>query len=123
MISLHAEIQRLSEAFAAKIVHAIRGLTLDDLARLDGTPGSSPSPRSRTRHRRAPEAQQHVADQIVAIVQTHPNGINAEGLKAKLGIKTGPKAAPTFMRPLAVALASKQIRKRGQKRGTTYHAS
>ena len=41
---------------------------------------------------------------------------------ATTGELVGP-APLSFMRPLAVAVASKKIRKRGQKRGTTYHVS
>jgi hypothetical protein len=56
-----------------------------------------------------------MAERIVAIVVGSKNGVSAEGIKAALKVQR--KELP---KPLAMALASKRVRKRGVKRATTY---
>ena len=54
---------------------------------------------------------------IVALVKSHKKGINAEGIRSEL--KVPRKELP---RPIEMALKSKKIHKKGQKRATTYFA-
>ena len=56
-----------------------------------------------------------LADRIVALVKANAKGVNAETIKRTLKIER--KELP---RPLAVALGSKKITKRGKKRATMY---
>jgi hypothetical protein len=59
-----------------------------------------------------------LVDRIVAVLKSCKTGLRAEQIRAALEIN--PKDLP---RPIAAALQSKRIRKRGQKRATTYFAT
>ncbi len=59
-----------------------------------------------------------MVDQVIALVKANKDGVNAEGIRA--GLKVARKELP---RPISMALASKQIRKKGEKRATTYYAT
>ena len=129
-MTLHATINELASNFAHDLLRALRGASLEEIisetsghgARL-ARGGGGPIPfraKKGKRIRRSPEQLQKVAEQIVAIVKAHPKGINAEAIKAKMGIKSGNVGAKVFTKPLGVALASKKITKRGNRRSTMY---
>ena len=82
-----------------------------------------PKKSTHKRIRRSPLELQKLANLIVAIVKDHPTGVNAEDIKTRMGIKHGNVGAKVFTKPLAVALASKRIRKTGTRRGTRYFAA
>jgi hypothetical protein len=147
MADLKTVIAKLASNLAAEVVAAVRHMSLDELAGLDrptvtrpirrrrGRPRKTdvvqaktwgdwgPRASKRPRVRRSPAHLQKLADRIVAIVKAHPNGINAEDIKTKMGIRHGNVGAKVFTKPLAVALASKEIRKSGIRRGTRYFAA
>jgi hypothetical protein len=56
-----------------------------------------------------------MADTIVTFVKQHKDGLRAEQIRAELSIDKR-----EWMRPLEVALASKKLAKKGEKRATTY---
>jgi len=56
-----------------------------------------------------------VTNNIVALVKKHPKGLRAEQIRAELGI-----AKKEWVRPLGLALDSKKLTKKGEKRSTTY---
>jgi len=56
-----------------------------------------------------------LADRIVVLVKANAKGVNAETIKRTLKIERKELA-----RPLAMALGSKKITKRGKKRATMY---
>jgi DNA-binding helix-hairpin-helix protein with protein kinase domain len=125
---LQTVIRNLAQSMAAEIVQALRGLSVDEIARLDHrpshrqassrrTPKGAASGKAKTRQRRDAKQLQAVVDKLVAVVKANKKGINAEGIRAAL--KLPRKELP---RPIALALKSKKIRKRGQKRATTYYA-
>lgn len=67
--------------------------------------------------RRSPEDLAKVVDQIVAVLEKHPDGLRAEEIRAAIGV-----SAKELPRPLGDALDGKRITKKGQKRATTYFA-
>jgi hypothetical protein len=54
---------------------------------------------------------------IVALLKAHPSGLRAEQIRKELDM-----LAKELPRPLAEGLASKALRKKGQKRATVYFA-
>lgn len=67
--------------------------------------------------RRSPEDLAKVVDQIVAVLDKHPDGLRAEEIREAIGV-----SAKELPRPLGDALDGKRITKKGQKRATTYFA-
>lgn len=131
MTTLHSTINALAAAFADELLVAMRHASpeellsetsVDHLSRRTHHHSTNSHATRRTRIRRSPEQLQKVAEQIVAIVKAHPKGINAEAIKAKMGIKSGNVGAKVFTKPLAVALASTKVTKRGTRRATMYFA-
>jgi uncharacterized Zn finger protein len=59
-----------------------------------------------------------LVDRIVAVLKGCKTGLRAEEIRAALEIR-----AQDLPRPIAAALLSKRVRKRGQKRATTYFAT
>ena len=129
---LPATIQKLSEIFADNVLQAIRGMSLEEIASLGvGRRGPGRPPKNplalgaaatkgggkRLASRSMADLEKMV-DKIVALVKANKKGINAERIRA--GLKVPRKELP---RPMAMALASKKIRKKGQKRATIYFAA
>jgi hypothetical protein len=112
---LRSTIEELTRDFTGKVLHALRNASLDELS------SQKPAPKPK-RYRRSLQELHRLADHLAAIVRKHPNGIRAEDLKRAFGVKPGNVGAKVFTRPLAVALQTKKIAKRGQRRMTTYHA-
>jgi hypothetical protein len=78
-------------------------------------PGRPPGPTSKRLARRSADDIAGVADSIVSLVRKHHGGLRAEQIRAELGI-----AKNAWMRPLELALSSKKLTKKGEKRATTY---
>jgi hypothetical protein len=78
-------------------------------------PGRPPGPTSKRLARRSADDIASVADSIVSLVKKHHGGLRAEQIRAELGI-----AKNAWMRPLELALSSKKLTKKGEKRATTY---
>jgi hypothetical protein len=129
-LPLPVVLQELAETFAREIVSAIRAASVADIigetsatATLKRRPGRPPKNGSSTvaptptgRHRRsADELEKHVS-LIAKYVASHP-GSNAETVRKELGITRN-----QWARPVAMALKSKAIKKKGEKRATSYWA-
>jgi len=67
--------------------------------------------------RRSPSDIANVVKRIVALLESHPNGLRAEQIRASLSLQS--KELP---RPIADALSGHKISKVGEKRATTYFA-
>jgi hypothetical protein len=131
MANLRTSIESLANQFAASVLAAVRGASLEELIgegapakRGPGRPARSfaaegaaraPAPRSRKRIRRSANDIARVSASIVAYVAKHPKGIKGEEVRKGLGI-----AKNHWMKPLGMALGSKAIRKTGEKRATKY---
>jgi hypothetical protein len=132
---LHARLQNLAHAFADEVFEAIRSASLHELtagdrvgngrpARAEGGGGSTSSGRSakvaKTKNgrlaRRSAEEIEKALGLVVAALKAGP--LRAEELKKKLGLDT--RELP---RVLAEGLSSKKLKKKGQKRATTYSAA
>jgi hypothetical protein len=140
MTTLRNTIDELAAQFAANILAALRGASLDDISNIThmngaprrgrGRPPASASASatssgpSRVRRgkggrlmRRSMDEIGKMVDQIADLVAKHPDGLRAEQIRDLLGCDK--KELP---RPLADALASGRVTKQGQKRATTYFA-
>jgi hypothetical protein len=130
MPNLNSSIQSLAETFAAGVIQAIRASSLEDILaespaakRGPGRPVSNGGPARPARSssgrlpRRTEKDIAAVADTIVALVKQHKEGLRAEQIRAKLSI-----AKKEWARPLGLALDSKKLAKKGEKRATTYFA-
>ena len=130
MSDLRSSIQHLAQAFAAGVLDAIRASSLEDILSENSGgkgrpgrplgkrgPGRPPGSSSKRLARRSAKDLGAVTEGIVSLVKKHPKGLRAEQIRAKLGI-----AKKEWMRPLGLALESKKLTKKGQKRSTTYYA-
>lgn len=124
-MSLHTTINELASRFAHDLLAALRGAPLDEIIaetgtthtkRTRATPGFVAASRQSGKRLRQTAADLNATvAKIVALVATEKEGTNAETIRARLKLQR--KELP---KPIAMALKSKKIRKRGQKRATIY---
>jgi hypothetical protein len=139
MPDLRSSIQSLAQTFAAGVLEAIRSSSLEDiLGETSGVkrgpgrppgqrgpgrppgkrgPGRPPGSTSKRLARRSENDIAAVTESIIALVKKHPTGLRAEQIRAELSIDKR-----EWMRPLGMALDSKKLTKKGEKRSTTYYA-
>ena len=141
MSTLHSTLAAAARAVAESVLDAIRKSSLADLMgessgalrRGPGRPrGSStaksaptvarPSAPTRKRGgrlaRRSPDEITHMLGHVVALVKKSSFGLRAEDIRKALGLDR--REVP---RVLKEGLATKKLRAKGQKRGTTYSAA
>jgi ribosomal protein L12E/L44/L45/RPP1/RPP2 len=125
--SLEEHVQALAVKFAQDVLAALKGASLSDIASLAGsspalsTTAAQPRAAARApakRARRSAEDLDRTVERLVRALEKAPDGLRAEALRVELGL-----AAKDMPRPLSLALESKRIKKRGQKRATTYFAA
>jgi hypothetical protein len=134
--SLRSDLNTLAASFAASVLDAIRGASLEDLlgeagvtprrgaGRPRGTsaPSGNGSParvaRSRRLKRRSPEDIAKALDQVVALLKKNKDGLRAEQIRQQLGM-----VAKEMPRVLKEGLSTKKLKSKGQKRATTYTAA
>jgi hypothetical protein len=73
---------------------------------------------SRRLKRRSRDEIQSALGAIVSLVEKRPRGLRAEQIRSELGME-----AKEMPRVLGEGLATRKLRKRGQKRATTYYAA
>lgn len=128
-MSLRAKIEVLASEFVSGVLAAMRECSLEELAggsasvavRHAKEPDVARAPRAKSSGRlarRSPEDIEKMADDIVALVKKHDDGMRAEEIRKELGIDKR-----EWMRPLQAALDSKRLRKSGEKRATVYTAA
>lgn len=134
MSDLQSTLEKLAQQFAKDVLMALRGSSLDELARL-GSAGPARAPKVAATSRREPSGTakrartgrlarrsagdiDKVVERIVALLADASTGLGAEALRAKLGVSS--KELP---RPLQQALESGRIRKEGERRATRYFAA
>ncbi len=129
MPTLRSALDSLASSFAASVLAAIRGASLEELlADPGGTPRRGPGrPPSRSTPkaarvrkpgrlpRRSPEDITKALDQVVALVKTKKTGLRAEQIRTALKMQS--KEMP---RVLKEGLAKKKLKAKGQKRATVY---
>jgi hypothetical protein len=114
--TLQTKISQLTEEFAARILSAVQGASLNELSGI----AAFPPPRARVgrpRGRRRAGGTEATVTALLDALRGKRAGLRAEALRAHLGLNKGP-----FLRGVRAALASKAIKKRGVKRATTYYA-
>jgi hypothetical protein len=141
-ISLHAQISDLASTFAASVIAAIRGASLEEIlgettgaprrgpgrprgssnkakTSRNGEPLSAPGRKTRGRLRRRSLAEITKAlEQVVALVKTKKEGLRAEEIRAALKMEA--KEMPGVLKE---GLAKKQLKAKGRKRATVYTAA
>ena len=129
MSTLKSTIEDLAAEFAMRIIGALRAASIDELSSVAGLAGRrgrggrSADIESGTRRRgrggrlgrRSSADIGKMVDDIVALLEKHPEGLRAEQIREALACQS--KELP---RPLADALGAGRIKKSGQKRATTY---
>lgn len=130
---LRSQIATATESFVESItsiiISSVHGMSLDELSAL-GTalPGAPARGRAvgatkpvkkagKTGRlgRRSEEDIAAVVGEIVTLLKKNPGGMRAEDIRVALELQ-----AKELPRPLADAISSKQIKKTGEKRATTY---
>lgn len=135
MSQLRRTIADLAEAFASSVLKALHGASLNDLASLSGGSGAPRRGPGRPRKeesaaagpklrrvkkggRRSAKDLQGTIDAIVSVLGKSKEGMRSEQIQKALSL-----SKKDVTRPLQIALAKKSIRKKGQKRATTYFAA
>jgi len=137
MSNLKSTIESLANEFAMSIISALRAASIDELTGMTGVSGRAARPgrpaaapaaaapaalppkrgRGGRLGRRSSADIGRMVDDIVGLLQKHPEGLRAEQIREALSCQ-----AKELPRPLADALAEGRITKSGQKRATTYFA-
>jgi hypothetical protein len=124
--SLRSSIQALATSFASSVMNSIRGASLQELLSEAGggrqSARSAPPKRARAsasgRLKRRSAADIATAlNQVVTLVKAHKDGLRAEQIRERLGVQ-----AKEMPRILSDGLAKRKLKKKGQKRATTYFA-
>jgi len=115
MSKLRADIQRLAEDFSARLLAAISHSPVGEIF------GDVAHPRARKATKQRAAVTVQAKDTVAAVVsalRTAPGGMRSEQLRSALRVGKDDMA-----RALREALKQKVVRKRGQRRGTTYSAT
>jgi len=127
--AFRSQLASLADSFASAVLDAVRSTSLEEL--LPGTGGGSKRGRpamaaikparqkgsARLRRRSQADIEKAV-NHVVALVKGRREGLRAEQIRARLHMQ--PKEMP---RVLAEGLAKRKLKKKGQKRATTYFAA
>jgi hypothetical protein len=116
---LEAKVQALASQFAKDLLELFKEASIRELTSTPHAPkavASAPASNGR-RARRSTDDIQSTVKSIVSVLKRNGGGMRAEQIKAAIGVET--KDLP---RPIAVALSEGLIRKKGEKRATTYYA-
>jgi hypothetical protein len=127
--ALHSRLSALADNFANAILDAIRGAPLEELlggtarARSSGARSSPATTRpgrpssSRRLKRRSPQDIAKALEQVQGLLKRNKDGLRAEQIRDALRMQS--KEMP---RVLAEGLTKRKLKKKGQKRATTYFA-
>jgi hypothetical protein len=124
-MNLEKTIAELAAKFAGGVLHAIRGASLEEILSSKAHEPPPGKASGRARAARAPSARVRrtagdidgMVERIVTALKAEPGGLRAEQLRERLKV-----AREELPKPIIVALSSKRITKKGQKRATTYFA-
>jgi Fic family protein len=133
---LQSAISQLASSFATEVLNAIRGASLEEILGAQGSAprGAAAAPARRGRPaktvaapakkarggrlpRRSPEQLSSAIEQIVGLLKKNKEGLRSEQIQAQLGL-----AKNEVTRPLVKGLEDGVLKKKGQKRSTTYFA-
>lgn len=138
MSSLRTQIEHLASQFVTGVLAAMRKAPLEEILDQSGgarrtavrAPDAAAAPAAKAPRgkaakrgkggrlaRRSPGQLSKVLEQIVGLLQKSPAGLRAEQIRDQLGLLS--KELP---RPLADGLKAGRLKKKGEKRATTYFA-
>jgi hypothetical protein len=120
--ALETVIQDLATKFAAGVVQALRGASLQEILAEARPVPTEPTPTQKSGPSRRPRGREDARSDssqsaIGAALRGHDDGLRAEQLRAALRM-----SKPAFTRAVREALRVGSVRKTGEKRGTTYFA-
>ena len=130
--TMQSKIQSLASQFASGVIDIMLGSSLEEItggksstsmvasskaSSSTKSPGKTKKSKTGRLARRSEEDIAEVVGKIVGLLKSKPEGLRAEQIRDELGLDV--REMP---RPLADALASKQLTKKGDKRATTYFA-
>lgn len=127
MSNLRATIAALASQFADGVLRAVQGAPLSELSSLQKAapaaarraPAPGRLPKARPGARRNAQDFEKLAAAIVSVVaEAGTKGLRSEQIQKTLGL-----AKKDVVRPIQLALDTRQLKKRGQRRGTTYFAA
>jgi hypothetical protein len=129
MATLHSRLSALADNFANAVLDAIRGTPLEELLGGAGARSAAARPSKTSSRparasssgrlkRRSPEDIAKALDQIHALLKRNKDGLRAEQIRDELDMQS--KEMP---RVLSEGLAKRKLKKKGQKRATTYFAA
>jgi hypothetical protein len=130
MSSLRTSLESLAATFASDLVRAIQASSLEELrtevvgGAKRGRPAAVGTPQRATKraggrrlNRRSAEDIAATLDRIVGVLKKHQGGLRAEQIRKTLQMQ-----AKEMPRVLAEGLGKRKLKKKGQKRATTYFA-
>jgi hypothetical protein len=130
---LHSHLADLASSFATSVLAAVRSSSLEELritnghgrpapehrgARAAAAAKAAPAKSSRRLGRRSAADISRALDGVVSLLKKKKAGLRAEQIRTELGMQ-----AKEMPRVLSDGLSHKKLRKKGQKRATTYFAS
>jgi hypothetical protein len=126
--ALHSRLSALADNFANTVLDAIRGAPLEELLggdsgrssavrRSKATPKPARASSSGRLKRRSPEDIATALEQVHGLLKRHKDGLRAEQIRDTLRMQS--KEMP---RVLSEGLSKRKLKKKGQKRATTYFA-
>jgi hypothetical protein len=122
--AFRSQLASLADSFANAVLEAVRSTSLEELLSDTGARRGRPATQAagpaqhgaggRLRRRSAADIEKAL-DSVIALVKGQREGLRAEEIRAQLQMQS--KEMP---RVLAHGLAQRKLRKKGQKRATTY---
>lgn len=127
--ALHSRLSTLADNFANAVLDAIRGAPLEQLlGEAGGRPSAGRPPKATPRparaassgrlKRRSPEDIAAALESVHGLLKRHKDGLRAEQIRDTLRMQS--KEMP---RVLSEGLSKRKLKKKGQKRATTYFAA
>jgi hypothetical protein len=127
--ALHSQLSALADSFANAVLEAIRGAPLEELlGESRRRPASAPRAKASSKpgrasasdrlKRRSPDDIAQALEQVHGLLKRNREGLRAEQIRDELSMQS--KEMP---RVLAEGLSKRKLRKKGQKRATTYFAA
>jgi hypothetical protein len=128
MSTLRSKIEALAASFAQEVLAAMKSASFDEIASIGGGarrvgargPGRPAGRRAGGGGKRIRRSMKDIVstlDDVVKVVGAAKNGLRAEEIRDKLDLE-----AKQLPRVLKEGLATKRLRKKGEKRATTYFA-
>jgi len=127
MATLHSRLSALADNFASAVLDAIRAAPLEDLlgAPSRGRPPSTSAAKAAPRRARSSGRLKRRSADDIATALEHIHGLlkrNKDGLRAEQIRDALHMQSKEMPRVLSEGLAKRKLKKKGQKRATTYFA-